>query len=50
VIESILPVFEELGAHLVDPVHWPRWIDATADHIGVMFSEFRYGSTDSSQS
>ncbi len=43
VIESVLPVFEELGATLVDPVHWPHWLNATGDHIGVMFSEFRHG-------
>lgn len=43
VIESVLPVFKELGAHLVDPVTWPGWLKATGDHVAVMFSEFRHG-------
>ena len=42
-IESLLTVFEDRGATLIDPVQLPNWMDATGDHVAVMFSEFEHG-------
>ena len=41
VIEDLFPVLRELGAQVVDPIDVPDWLDATGEHIGVMFPEFR---------
>lgn len=42
-IEKLLPVLEAMGAHIVDDVELPDWIEATGHHITVMFREFRTG-------
>jgi amidase len=41
VIEALFPVLRDLGAEVIDPVEIPHWLEATGEHIGVMFSEFR---------
>ena len=38
---ALMTSFGTEGATLVDPVELPNWLDATGDHIGVMFTEFR---------
>ncbi len=43
VIESVLPVFRELGAELIDPVDLPNWLRATGHHVSVLFAEFESG-------
>jgi amidase len=46
VIEDALDALEDAGARLVDPVDLPAWKDATGEHIGVMFTEFRHDIRD----
>jgi amidase len=41
-IEGVLPALRDLGATLVDPVELPDWMEATGEHVGVMFTEFRH--------
>jgi amidase len=43
VIDDVLPLFQEQGAELIDPVVLPHWEESTGEHIGVMFSEFEEG-------
>jgi amidase len=42
VIEEALDALREAGARIVDPVELPDWKEATGEHIGVMFTEFRH--------
>jgi amidase len=42
VIEALFPVLRELGAEVIDPVSIPDWLEATGEHVGVMFPEFRF--------
>ena len=42
-IERALDVLRDQGATIVDPVALPNWLDATGNHIGVMFDEFPHG-------
>jgi amidase len=42
VIEDLFPVLRDLGAEVVDPVEIPDWMEATGEHVGVMFPEFRF--------
>ncbi len=42
VIEEAIAALREAGARVVDPVALPHWLDATGEHVSVMFYEFRH--------
>ena len=42
VIEEAIAALREAGARVIDPVALPHWLDATGEHVSVMFSEFRH--------
>ena len=42
VAEEGLDAMRDAGATLVDPIKLPGWLEATGEHVGVMFTEFRH--------
>ena len=40
VVDAAIEVMRESGAEIVDDIELPQWLEATGEHIGVMFSEF----------
>jgi amidase len=42
VIEEAIAALREAGARVVDPLALPHWLEATGEHVSVMFYEFRH--------